>query len=94
MARTTGFQSVNRSSILRSATKSKKGTMEKLIGVVVGAIAFMIILGFIFGFIVTWLWNSLLPGLFGFPYINIWEGWGLVLLTGLLFRSSNTVNTK
>ena len=37
------------------------------------------------GFLVTALWNALLPGLFGFRTIHFWQGLGLLLLTRILF---------
>ena len=54
---------------------------------VLGVLALAIVLGFIFGAVVMWLWNRLLPGLFGFKLISYWQGVGLVILARLLFGS-------
>ena len=43
--------------------------------------------GFIFGIVVMWLWNALLPQLFGLKTITYWQGVGLVILARLLFGS-------
>ena len=55
-------------------------------------IAGMVILGIIgitglailFGFIVMWLWNWLMPELFGLPTLTFWKAVGVVILSKLL----------
>jgi hypothetical protein len=37
------------------------------------------------GWIVQWLWNWLLPTLFGFPHIAFWQAVGLLALCRILF---------
>jgi hypothetical protein len=37
------------------------------------------------GQIVMLLWNWLLPPLFGFPQVTVWQGLGLLVLSRLLF---------
>jgi len=39
----------------------------------------------VFGFVVTHLWNYLMPGLFGLHAITFWQAIGLMLLGRLLF---------
>src|SRR5258708_35367687 len=42
----------------------------------------------LFGFIVKWLWNGLLPAIFtGAHLITFWQALGLLLLTRILFGS-------
>jgi choline-glycine betaine transporter len=36
---------------------------------------------------VFYLWNALLPDLFGWPPISFWQACGLNLLCGILFRA-------
>ena len=38
------------------------------------------------GQIVMRLWNWLLPPLFGFPTVTVWQGLGLLVLSRLLFE--------
>jgi hypothetical protein len=38
-----------------------------------------------FGFVVTQLWNYLMPGLFGLRMITFWQAVGMMLLGRLLF---------
>jgi hypothetical protein len=47
---------------------------------VIGAVAFTA-----FGFVVTHLWNYLMPGLFGLHAITFWQAVGLMVLGRLLF---------
>lgn len=38
------------------------------------------------GSIPTWmLWNWLMPEVFGLPRVSLWQSFGLLLLSGLLF---------
>lgn len=56
-------------------------------------IAGMVVLGIIgitglfilFGFIIMWLWNWLMPELFGLTTLTFWQGVGLFLLSKILF---------
>jgi hypothetical protein len=48
--------------------------------VAIGIVAFTV-----FGFVVTHLWNYLMPGLFGLHIITFWQAVGLMLLGRLLF---------
>ena len=48
--------------------------------VAIGIVAFTV-----FGFVVTHLWNYLMPGLFGLRTITFWQAVGLMLLGRLLF---------
>ncbi len=39
----------------------------------------------LFGFIIMWLWNGLMPDIFGLTEINYWQGVGLLILSKILF---------
>jgi high-affinity Fe2+/Pb2+ permease len=53
------------------------------IGGLIGAAA----LALLFGLILMWLWNWLMPEIFGLPLINFWQAWGLVIIAHILFKS-------
>jgi len=53
-----------------------------LLGVLTAAVV-----GLLLGFVVMWLWNWLMPTIFGLTSINFWQAWGLVLLSHILFKS-------
>lgn len=52
--------------------------------IVLGIIAFagLVVL---FGFIMMWLWNALMPDIFGLPVITYWQGVGLLILAKIMF---------
>mgnify|MGYP006278306167 FL=1 len=63
---------------------------ERTIGEKVVMVIGMALLGigalFLFGLIVMWLWNWLMPEIFGLPEITYWQGWGLLVLSCILFK--------
>ena len=57
----------------------------KIAGIVIfGAIA---IVGFaaLFGFFTMWLWNALMPDIFGLTTISYWQAVGILILFKILF---------
>lgn len=58
-----------------------------------GAIMGWILLGIVavtafailFGFLIMWLWNWLMPGLFGLGVITYWQAVGIFILAKILF---------
>ena len=61
--------------------------METLLKVL-GAIALIVVLAIIFSLPTMWLWNWLMPTLFGLVKINWLQALGLNVLSGILFRNS------
>ncbi|GFD76917.1 hypothetical protein [Tenacibaculum mesophilum] len=61
-------------------------------GIFVGRIIFGIIavlmLAILFGYAIMWLWNNLMPDIFGLSVINYWQAVGLFILAKILFSSS------
>ena len=57
------------------------------IPLIIGGVILMVGLAFLFGFIVMLLWNWLMPEIFGLPAITYWQGWGMVILAHILFKS-------
>jgi len=49
---------------------------------------------FVIGFVVLWLWNWLMPGIFGLPRITLWQAWGLLLLAHLLLGAGQVSYQK
>ena len=62
------------------------GFITRLFFWLVGIACFALILGLV----VMWLWNWLLPGIFGIDKITYLEGFGLVVLTRILFGKFST----
>lgn len=46
---------------------------------------FVVVGGFVFGFVVMGLWNWLLPAIFGWHHITFWQALGLLILCKILF---------
>ena len=59
--------------------------------VIFGAIALLFIVAAIVSLPVMLLWDWLMPGIFGLREITWFEAWGLLFLSGLLFKSHTTV---
>jgi hypothetical protein len=57
------------------------------IPLIIGGVILIAGLAFLFGFIVMLLWNWLMPEIFGLGTITYWQGWGLVILAHILFKS-------
>ena len=55
-------------------------------------VLFIGVFSLIFALPVMWLWNWLIPSIFGLCTIGYWKAVGILILSGLLFRSS--VNVK
>ena len=49
----------------------------------------LLVLAFLFPFPIMWLWNALMPTIFGLITINYWQAFGLYILCSLLFKSNN-----
>ena len=57
----------------------------RIIGMVFLGVIFAILFALVFGFLVKWLWNALMPELFGLTQITYWQAFGIVVLAKLLF---------
>jgi hypothetical protein len=71
---------------------------ERTIGQKVLIVIGFIILGsgllFLFGWVVMLLWNWLMPEIFGLKRITYWQGWGLLLLSTILFKGMGSSGGK
>lgn len=80
---------------MKSLNGKYDSRFEKIIktiikGLFFAAIGFLILA--LFGFVVKWLWNSLLPDIFGVKEISYWQGLGLLVLGRLLFGGFGSDN--
>lgn len=55
---------------------------------VVALIVVTAVLSALFALPVMWLWNGLMPLIFKLPVISYLQAWGLMILSGFLFKSS------
>lgn len=61
--------------------------MEKLL-LVLGVIMMVLIMAILLTLPVMWLWNWLMPLIFGLIKITFWQAFGLDMLCGFLFKTS------
>ena len=69
-------------------TVAKIVTMFLLVAVAVAFISLLL------GFPVMWLWNWLMPTIFGLKTITFWQAVGLMFLSSLLFKSTSSSSSK
>lgn len=72
-------------------------TIEQLVELGVGCgavIAFFAIVAIFIGYPIKWLWNWIVPNIFGLPEISFGLALGLALLISLLFGGIIKVNFK
>lgn len=55
-----------------------------IIGPILGFVG-IVLIAFLFGFAVQYLWNWIMPGIFSLREITYWEGFGIFILAKLIF---------
>lgn len=73
------------------------GIWNKLVelGIRCGIVAFLwVVVAIIIGFPIKWLWNWIMPNLFGLPEISFWMALGIALLVSILFGGVVKVKTN
>lgn len=63
--------------------------METIVKIL-GIIAVAAILAIIFAFPTMWLWNWLMPAIFGLTKITFWQALGINILSEILFKSTSS----
>ena len=62
----------------------------KAVGVIVVFIGIIFGLALILALPTMWLWNWLMPAIFGLTKITFWQALGINLLSSILFKSSSS----
>ena len=72
--------------------------MSKPIPEIIGSIVLIFVIiaaiSLLLAFPVMWLWNWLMPEIFGLPMVTFLQAWGLMILSGFLFQSKTGNNSK
>lgn len=63
---------------------------EKIFALVIVLVGTVVLITLLMALPVMWLWNWLMPELFGLSTLTFWQALGLSALTSLLFKSYNT----
>jgi hypothetical protein len=66
-------------------TRSSRDRARRVCGKVGIGIVVGFLIALVFGLLVKWFWNWLVPDIFGLGTITFWQAFGLVILTKLLF---------
>ena len=64
----------------------------KALGALLLGVGLIVGLGLLMALPTMWLWDWLMPELFGLSEITVWQAWGINILSGFLFKSSTTIN--
>jgi hypothetical protein len=59
----------------------------RIIGMVIAGMAFAVVFALVFGLAVQYLWNWLMPEIFGLKAITYWQAFGIVILAKIFFGS-------
>ncbi len=65
------------------------GFISKVIGIVAMFAGLVLGIAILFSLPVWLLWNWLMPTIFGVTKISIFQAFGILLLSGILFRSNS-----
>jgi hypothetical protein len=64
--------------------------MGEIISKIVAILLLVLVFSIIFAIPTMLLWNWLMPVIFGLPTITLWQSIGLMILCGILFKSSTS----
>ena len=64
-----------------------------IIAAIISVVGLFILISLLMAAPVMWLWDWLMPTIFGLKEITLFQAWGLNFLCGLLFKS-NTSSSK
>ena len=65
--------------------------MEPVLGVLIGLVVAIVAL-IVFTFIFMWIWNLVMPDVFGVKTITPWQALGILILASILFGGHRVVN--
>lgn len=66
----------------------------KNLNIIAGIFALVIALSAATAALVMVLWNWVMVSIFGLPAISFWLAWGLMILCGILFKSTARIITR
>ncbi len=69
--------------------KFRGKSLGEIIGIIIFGGIFITGLAILFGFIIMWLWNWLMPMIFGLTTLTFWEAVGVFILFKILLGGCN-----
>jgi len=67
---------------------------SEVIGAILLGLGILLLVACVLALPVMWLWNWLMPDLFGLAEIGFWQALGINLLSGLLFKTTVSANNS
>jgi hypothetical protein len=65
-----------------------------IIGIIMLGILAIFGFSLLFAFPLKWLWNWLMPDIFGLIKVTVWQAWGILILSSLLFGRGGNYSSK
>ncbi len=70
--------------------KFRSKSLGEIVGWVILGVLAVTGLAILFGFVIMWLWNWLMPVIFGLPLLTYWQAVGLYILFKIILGSSGS----
>jgi hypothetical protein len=67
--------------------------MSEFVGIIVGLLI-AVIFFILFTFVFRWIWNAVVPEVFGLKVITFWQAIGILILASILFGGHRVVHIK
>lgn len=74
--------------------KFRKKSPIEIIGIIIFGALFITGLAILFGFVIMWLWNWLMPEIFGLTTLTYWQAVGLFILLRILIGGCGGSGSK
>lgn len=68
----------------RTSKRTRAATAMAFFGMMIFRLCFIVVFSLALAVVVMWLWNWLIPGLFGLGLIGYWQAFGLMILSRLI----------
>jgi hypothetical protein len=69
----------------KSVSKPTRRSIFHIAGHVIVGVAFAVAFALVFALFVQFIWNGVMPDIFGFKRITFWQAFGIIILAKLLF---------
>lgn len=71
------------------SNNKKGGILGDILLEIVATVLAILLVGILFALPVMWIWNAVIPSIFGLPTIGFGQAMGLVILSKLLFYNGS-----
>ena len=64
----------------------------EVLGKILAVIGIVVLIGVLMALPIMWLWNWLMPEIFGLITLNFWQALGISMLSSMLFKPTSNTN--